>query len=149
MNSNRVKTGWEPVNTLVIESCVTFGKVLPPCESQLQHTVVTMARKGCVRLTHTSCQKLQLEYQINQKWSGWDQNGYVQVYTLVFGKHNKLGVSLPPAESPSIDWWNPEWLHSVHRLNINLAGPKTTAGITIYSPQNLTQYQHVQHMHTL
>lgn len=31
------------------------------------------------------------------------KTGYYQVDTVVFGKDNELGLSLPPAESPSVN----------------------------------------------
>jgi len=76
------------------------------------------------------------------------KTGYEQVHTLMFGKHIKPGVSLPPAESLPFGCVHSAESHSLHRLDISLAG-KNTAGITTNSVGNLTWNQHVQHMYTL
>jgi len=49
--------------------------MLPLASHSSGQTVLTEPEKTVLHLTHISCQKLQLKYQVNQNWSRQDQNG--------------------------------------------------------------------------
>ena len=86
------------------------------------HTILTRPEKT-ESVWHTSAVG---NYNWNTRLTKADpdgtKTGYEQVYTLLFGKHNRLGVSLPPAESLPCGWMNSDVLHSLHRLITSLAG---------------------------
>jgi len=98
------------------------GRCCPLASHSSGHTVLTRPGKT-ILYWHTSAVG---NYNWNTRLTKTDpdetKTGYEQLYTLVFGKHNRLGVSLPPAESLPCGWMNSDGLHSPHRLVISLAG---------------------------
>jgi len=75
---------------------VTVGVVLPPCESQLETDRVSRPEKVVSGSDTPGVRNSNLNTKLPKTDPDGIKTGYVQVDPLVFGKHNKLGVSLPP-----------------------------------------------------